>query len=139
MGGKLREVRVRNRGSYINEARGILRRSLYVLGFNGLLLMLLGASGAIAGPRAHGSLIMLMIGLGSALIIPIAKVGLDARRKCARDYGLYLGLVGTTLLWGPLYLEAMFGRQPGYASNLFYVGVALRVGSNFWPVRNASE
>ena len=135
----LREVRVRDRASYINQARGILRQSLYVLGFNGLLLILLGASGAIAGPRAHGSLIMLMIGLGSALMIPIAKVGPDARRKCARDYGLYLGLVGTTLLWGPLYLEAAFGPQPGFVSNFIYVGVALLVGSIFWPVRTTCE
>lgn len=135
----LREVRVRDRASYINEARGALRRTLYVLGFNGLLLIWLGASGATAGPTGHGSLIMLLIGLASALITPIAKVGLDAKRKCARDYGLYLGLVGTTLLWGPLYLEAMFGRHTGYVSNLIYVGVALLVGSIFWPVRTARE
>jgi hypothetical protein len=46
---------VRDRASYIEEARGIARQSLFVVGFNALLWILLVASGGMASPRAHGS------------------------------------------------------------------------------------
>jgi hypothetical protein len=130
---------VRDRASYIQQARGIARQSLFVLGFNGLLWILLVASGGIASPTAEGSTVILGIGLGSALIVPVAKVWLDASRKRPRDYGLYLGLVGTALLWGPIYLLTMFGEQPDVLMGLTYVGVALLFISIFWPTPTASE
>jgi hypothetical protein len=105
---------------------------LRIIGFNALLWILLVASGGMANPETHGSPVILGIGLGSAFIVPITKVWLDSRRKQARDYGLYLGLIGTTLLWGPIYLLTMFGDQPDVVMDLTYVGLALLIASVFF-------
>jgi hypothetical protein len=131
--------RVRDRASYIQQTRDIARQTLLVLGFNALLWVLLVASGSIASPNARGSMVILALGLGSALFLPIANAWFDTKRKRARDYGLYLGLVGTTLLWGPIYLLMIFGDQPDVLMDLTYVGGALLFASVFWPTRSASE
>jgi hypothetical protein len=123
---------VRDRASYVEEARGIARRSFFVLGLNALLWILLVASGGLASPTAHGSPVILGIGLGSALIVPIATVWLDARRNRPRNYGVYVGLIGTALLWGPLYLLAMFGHEPDIVMDLTLVGSALLIASAFF-------
>ena len=130
---------MRDRASYIEQARGIGRRTLWVLGFNGLLWILLVASGGMARPTAHASPVILSLGLASALIVPTAKIWPDRRRKDGPDYGLHLGLIGTTLLWGPLYLLTMFGEQPDILMDLVYVGAALMLGSVFWPTPAAAN
>jgi hypothetical protein len=122
---------VRNRASYIEQARYIARQGLLVLGFNGLLWFLLLASGGMASPMAHGSPVILGLGLASVLLVPVAAVWLDTRRRRDRDYGLYVGLIGTALLWGPIYLLTMFGQQPDWLMDLTYVGVALLIVSVF--------
>lgn len=122
----------RDRASYVEQARGIGRQSLFVLGFNALLWFLLVASGRMASPTAHGSPVILGIGLASAVIVPVAAVWLDARRNRGRNYGRYVGLIGTTLLWGPLYLLTMFGDQPDLVMDLTYLGFALLVASVFF-------
>jgi hypothetical protein len=130
---------VRDGASSIEQARGIARKALIVLGFNALLCIFLIASGGMASPTAHGSPIVLGIGLASALVAPVAKIALDASRKSARDHGLYLGLIGTTLLWAPLYLLTMFGDQPDPIMDLTYVGIALLFVSILWPRPSASR
>lgn len=130
---------MRDRASYIQQARGIARRSLFVLGFNWLLCILLVAWGGMATPAGRNSSVLLWIGLGAALVVPVAKVWLDMRGKRVRDHGLYLGSAGTTLLWGPIYLVAMFGDRLNMLMDLAYVGAALLLGSVFWPTREAPE
>jgi hypothetical protein len=125
--------RIRDRASYLVQARAIGRQALIVVGFNALLWMLLVASGAMATPMARGSPIVLGVGFASALIIPIAKIGFDITRGRLREFGLYAGLIGTMFLWGPIYLLTMFGEQPGIVMDLTYVGAGLLLVSVLWP------
>lgn len=125
--------------SYLEQAGAINRQRRVVGAFNAGLLLPLLASGAMSAPEAHGSPFILGCGLTILLAVPVAKFLLDSRSKAVRNYGLYVALLGTALMWGPVYLETMIGELPEIVLGLSLVGVALLVASVFWPSRSINE
>jgi len=110
-----------------------MRRELWILALNGALIAnfaLLRGSAVYPFPT--------VLGIGLMLLIPSGLALVDITKRSPLNTGLYVGLIGTAVLWLPIYIREISNVHAipdPLIGPVSIAGVILIFASAFLPAR----